>query len=101
VVHRAFAKAASLLPDRTLYYINRRLRFTVTNNFSVLCPRLGARQMLSLSQGIALQYANPKHAIKRGVISSYYFLEWPGRWTSWLVHHICLTVAAALCVHPK
>jgi ribosomal protein S2 len=38
VVHRAFAKAASLLPDRTLYYMNRRfLGGTVTNTFAGHC----------------------------------------------------------------
>jgi hypothetical protein len=37
VVHRAFAKAASLLPDRTLYYMNRRSWTTVTNTFAGHC----------------------------------------------------------------
>jgi hypothetical protein len=34
VVRRAFAKAASLLLDRTLYYMNRRFWATVTNTFA-------------------------------------------------------------------
>jgi hypothetical protein len=38
VIHRAFAKAASLLLDRTLYYMNRRFfGTTVTNTFVDQC----------------------------------------------------------------
>lgn len=40
MVHRAFAKAASLLLDRTLYYMNRRLWVTVSNTFAGLWLRL-------------------------------------------------------------
>jgi hypothetical protein len=48
VVHRAFAKAASLLPDRTLYYMNRRSWTTVTNTFAGHCIKLSEPRQMPL-----------------------------------------------------
>jgi hypothetical protein len=66
VVHRAFAKAASLLLDRTLYYMTRRLRSTVINTFAGIC--IGPADAFCVS-GIVL------HLLQRCLFAIYYVIR--------------------------